>query len=111
MATLYGLVLCTESGWIDKSMVPPAYTIYQSDALDADKLDARCKEEGQAPPRRGGDGKIDVWGFAKWLDGGTVKMAHQAMSLVFFALGAGTLISAACGISCMRDKPAGEAAR
>jgi hypothetical protein len=103
-ATLYAWGMSTSRDWIDKSMVPPAATLCTSGSLDADKLDAWCTADGWPAPPRGADGQIDIYGFAAWLDSGTVRVTRQAMSLVVIALGAGTLISGACGVACVRGK-------
>lgn len=102
MATLFAAMLWTSPEWIDKSMIPPASAVFESGALDAGKLEAQCKVAGFDPPGRLADGSIPPYELVRWMNGGTKSMSHQVMTPLVFALGLGTVISGACGVSCMR---------
>src|SRR3954464_13823528 len=105
MLTVYAFMMAlSPSGLIDKSLVPQTFTICEADALDDAKLEARCKEEFRDPPGRDVDGRYGAWPLARWLGVGPAHMFKQAVSPLAWGLAVGTVISAACGISCMRGK-------
>jgi hypothetical protein len=103
LLTAYAFILASgPQGLIDKSLVPQTFTITEGGALDDSKLEARCKEEFREPPQRDLQGQFGAWSLAHWLGAGTSHMLGQAMSVLAWGLVAGTLVSATCGVACVR---------
>jgi hypothetical protein len=101
--TVWAFVLAYQpEGLIDKSLVPQTFTITEGGALDDSKLEARCTEEFRDPPQRDLQGQFGAWSLAHWLGAGTSHMVGQAVSVLAWGSSVGTVVSAACGIACMR---------